>query len=353
MPLSTTAFARQESETEKNWRSMSIFPILMYDTDIGLGFGARGKFVNYLKKKESFDLILFNSTKGERWYVFTFSIPDFEIRQGETYPISLDIKAEFDKFLVYYFYGLGSDSNLKDATEFTNEKMNLEITLGKGFSPELILEGGYVLQNVRYYDVEEGQPFEDLICSVGSQISPYAFISFKYDTSDSQIHPTRGFRLHFQNDFAGKILGNKNANYYRFTLDFRKYISVFGDKDVFAIRFLTRKISGSKIPIFDYPNIGGASALILMRGYRHNRFTDKGKFLFNAEYRFPIWKKLGGNVLIDAGNVWPSFSKIDLGKTYVDAGLGLKYYLPDFLVGFDMGFSHEGTGAYFSFYHPF
>jgi len=32
-----------------------------------------------------------------------------------------------------------------------------------------------------------------------------------------------------------------------------------------------------------------------------NRFQDKGKFLANAEYRFPLWKKLGGSVFIDRG----------------------------------------------------
>ncbi len=315
---------------------MSIFPILMFDTDIGVGFGAKGKFVNYLKKKESFDLILFNSTKGERWYVFTFSIPDFEIRQGKTYSLSLDIKAEYDRFLKYYFYGFGPDSMKGNETGFSNEKMELKITLGRGFSPHLILEGGYVLKNVRYYDVEEDQPFEDVIRSVGSQFSPYAFILFKYDTSDSQIHPTKGFRILFQNDLGGKILGNKNANYHRLTFDCRKYLTLFGKKDVLAFRFLVKKISGTEIPIFEYPFIGGGSEWIVMRGYKLNRFTDKGKYLFNAEYRFPIWKKFGGNVFIDAGNVWPSFSKIALKKTNVDAGLGLRYYLANFLVGFDI-----------------
>lgn len=46
------------------YRSFSPFPILMYDSDIGFGYGGRVKFVDYLKNKESFDLILFNSTKG-------------------------------------------------------------------------------------------------------------------------------------------------------------------------------------------------------------------------------------------------------------------------------------------------
>jgi outer membrane protein assembly factor BamA len=325
----------------------------MYDSDIGFGFGAKAKFVNYLKKQESFDLILFNSTKGERWYVFTFSIPDFEIRQGKTYPFSLDLKAEYDKYLKHYFYGFGPDSKRENETEFTNEKMELQIILGRGFSPHLVLEGGYVFKNIRYYNVEEDQPFDDVINSVGSQFSPYAFILFKYDKTDSQIHPTRGFRILFKNDFAGKILGNRNASYHRFTFDSRKYISLFGKKDVFVFRFLVRKISGSKIPLFEFPYIGGGSNSTVMRGYKRNRFTDKGKILFNVEYRFPIWEKLGGNIFIDIGNVMSSFSEIDLKKTSVDAGFGLRYYLENFLVGFDIGFSHEGIGMYFNFNHAF
>ena len=91
-------------------RSLSMFPILMYDSDIGLGYGAKAKFVHYLSQKESFDLILFNSTKGERWYVFTFSIPDTEVRQGKRYALSFDMKAEYNKLLKSYFFGIGPDS---------------------------------------------------------------------------------------------------------------------------------------------------------------------------------------------------------------------------------------------------
>jgi hypothetical protein len=101
------------SSTEK---SLSVFPILMYDSDIGLGYGAKAKFVHYLEKKESFDFIAFNSTKGERWYVFAFSIPDIEIRQGKKYGFSLDIRAEYDKYLENTFFGVGADARKEDRT---------------------------------------------------------------------------------------------------------------------------------------------------------------------------------------------------------------------------------------------
>lgn len=84
-----------------------------------------------------------------------------------------------------------------------------------------------------------------------------------------------------------------------------------------------------------------------------NRFQDKGKFLVNAEYRFPLWRKLGGNVFMDGGLVWPSWSGIKFNKAVVDIGWGLRYYLQNFVVRFDMGFSTEGMGIYFNFGHVF
>ena len=75
--------------------SFSAFPIAMYNSDIGFGLGGKGVLKNRLHKDESFDLILFASSKGEQWYVLTFSIPNREIRQGTIYPHALDAKIEY------------------------------------------------------------------------------------------------------------------------------------------------------------------------------------------------------------------------------------------------------------------
>jgi len=342
----------EESSTETK-KSLSVFPILMYDTDIGFGYGGKARLVNFLSARESFDLILFNSTKGERWYVFTFSIPDTEIRQGKKYSLSFDISAEYDKYLNYYFYGIGADSRKEDQTEFTYEKKELFLRLGRGFFPRFVVEVGYFFRNIYYFDVDEDMPFTDALEAVGEQFSPFVSFVVRYDTSDSQIHPKKGFRLIFQSDVASELLGNKNASYYRFTLDFRKYILLFGQRDVLAFRTLVQNISGEEIPLFEMSVLGGGSEMTAMRGYSLNRFVDNGKFLVNAEYRFPLWKSLGGNIFLDSGLVWPSWSEIELNKVRVDVGWGLRYYLRNFVVRFDMGFSDEGTGIYFNFGHVF
>jgi len=353
MSLTNGAKATLEDENRENKKSLSVFPILMYDTDIGVGFGAKAKFVDYLSKKESFDFILFNSSKGERWYVFTFCIPDIEIRQGKKYALSFDLRAEYDKYLKYYYYGLGPDSEKDNQTTFSFEKKELQLTFGRGFTPRLVLEGSYIFKSVKYFKIVEDKPFTETLEAVGEQFSPFVSFLVRYDTSDSQIHPKKGFRLLFQNDFAAKAFGNKNAQFYRFTLDFRKYTLVFGGNDVLAFRALIQNIAGEKIPLFEMSVLGGGSIMNVMRGYRLNRFNDKGKFLFNLEYRFPIWKKVGGNIFVDGGSVWPSWSEIGFRNIAVDIGWGLRYYLQNFVARFDMGFSEEGLGIYFNFGHIF
>jgi hypothetical protein len=53
-----------------NRRNIEAFPILSYDTDTKLGYGAKLFLFNLLKLHESFDMVLFNSTNGEQWYHF-------------------------------------------------------------------------------------------------------------------------------------------------------------------------------------------------------------------------------------------------------------------------------------------
>jgi len=56
---------------------------------------------------------------------------------------------------------------------------------------------------------------------------------------------------------------------------------------------------------------------------------------------------------MDGGFIWPSWSEIRLDNAVVDFGWGLRYYLQNFAVRFDMGFSNEGVGIYFNFGHVF
>jgi len=349
----------QDTIPDRSYKSWSPMPIVMYDTDIGFGFGGKVKFVDFLKMKESFDLIVFQAVKNgkwmENWYVFTFSIPDVEIRQGKRYGLAFDLKAEYDKFLNYSYYGLGAATPEEDKTILTHTTTSLAFTFSRGFTPHLVVEAAYAVRWLRYLDPREGPLVDELagLAAAGRLFAPYLTFALKYDTSDSQIHPTRGFRFILQQDLSGSYMGSRDAAFSRLTVDFRKYLRVFGEKDVFAVRALAQYVGGAAVPFFDHASLGGGNVMTAMRGFPLNRFLDRGKFLINAEYRFPLFWKLGGNVFTDAGTVWHSLRTVDLGETAVDAGLGLRFYMPDFVVRVDVAWSAEGMGLYFNFGHIF
>jgi hypothetical protein len=91
-------YAQQDSVYTSN---SEVFPIVNYDSDAGFGYGAKAFLFNQLEMNESFDLILYNSTKGERWYRFVFSIMDMQRRQGKEYPLALDLIIDYDKRISY------------------------------------------------------------------------------------------------------------------------------------------------------------------------------------------------------------------------------------------------------------
>jgi len=352
---SAAALARS-ADTPEHKRSLSVFPYALYSTDIGFGAGAMGKMVNFLRRDESLSLIAFYSTKSERWYLLSFSIPDLQIRQGKRYALSLDFKAEYDKYLKYYFYGIGPDTQKlgPDEDSYATYLMEqISMTFGHAFSRALIVEAAYVFREYRTSNAAPGKPFSGLLANEGNKFSPVVSLTLRYDSSDSQVHPTGGVRFFFENDFAGPVLGNKAGTFYRWTLDLRGYRRVFGEKDVVAARALVQDVTGSKIPLWDLSVLGGGMTMSALRGYVLNRFMDNGKFLACVEYRFPLWKKFGGTVFVEGGSVWPSLRDIDLKKIALDAGFGLRFFLSDFVVRADLGFSHEGMGIYFNTGHMF
>lgn len=233
------------------------------------------------------------------------------------------------------------------------KKKELIFTFGRGISTHFVLEAMYTLKFIRYLDIEEDKSHTEALEEVGEEFAPFASVLFRYDTSDSWINPKQGFRLFFRNDISAGFLGNSKANYYRYTLDFRTYFLLLGQNDVCALRLLIQHVLGGNVPLYEISALGGGSEMKAMRGYKLDRFQDNGKIIINAEYRFPIWKKLGGNAFIDWGLVWPSWKDVRLNRAAKGVGWGLRYYLRNFVVRFDMGFSPEGTGIYFNFGHIF
>jgi len=345
--LFTFKIVSAQSKLLEKKKSFSAFPILLYDSDIGFGYGGKGTIKNIYKKNESFDLILFNSSKGQQWYSFAFSIPDFEIRQGEKYPLALDLKIEYDKRIKSNFFGFGNDSQ-DNEFQFIREYAKLEFILSRAFTERIIGEIGYRLTPYSAYGFNPTWGTITAATSgAGESIVSLMTARIRWDTRDSQIHPKRGFRAFYSIEYSAPGLGS-DWDYTKHRLEISRYNSIWGNH-VLASRFWLENVAGSA-PYQEMSKIGGSWTA---RGYKADRFLDKSITLVSMEYRFPIFKKLGGVVFRDLGRVYDNLNNIEFSDWHSNWGWGLRFYLANFVVRMDIGKSTEGSRLFFHFGHVF
>ncbi|MGD0338501.1 MAG: BamA/TamA family outer membrane protein [Bacteroidota bacterium] len=322
-------------------------PILSYDTDVGLGYGAKAVFRNQLHSNESFDVTAFNSTKGERWYRFVFSIPDFELRQGKIYPFALDLVVDYDKWIKNSYFGIGNGSNFDDREYYTKEPLDINLTLSKGFSPHVVGQIGARYKTVRDFNFSEDSKLIVLQPEPNASRVNFSslFATFRYDTRNSFINPSRGLVLQGEAEWAPRC-GLSNVAFARFAGWFQHYSVLFYPKTILALRCGVQGLVGEDLPVQVLMSIGGNNNL---RGSPQDRYLDRTSALYNAELRFPIYWRFGGVIGLDGGNVWSSLSKIGFARWAMNPTAGLRFYFDTFVVRLDVGFGKETTGFYFNF----
>ena len=322
----------QKISSEKEWEA---FPILNYDTDVGFGYGAKGFFYNYLQQGESFDLIAYNSTKGERWYKLVYSVPDMQRRQGKKYDLAFDLIVDYDKWINFTFYNDGDEQDEK----YIREPIEISSSISHAFTTDLVAEIGLLYTSVSCYRFDPKGKLKDLNPTNVQHISIQ--LNLRLDTRTDFINPLNGIFLQLSNQYAKDIL-NKKQSFFRVGLTFQSYTPLVFSNLIYASRInlqiQTNTSYQNQLPI------GGNSSV---RGLPQDRYLANSFILLNQELRFPIFWRFNGIVGADIGN----------GKTtpgwIVNPVLGLRFNMNNFIVRADLGFGTESTGFYFNFGHLF
>lgn len=330
-----------------NESTIEPLPILSYDTDTGLGYGAKAFLLNLLGGNESFDCVFFNSSKGERWYRLVFSLPDFELRQGKIYPLAVDLVLDYDKWIKNSFFGLGNRSRFQDREYYTREPLEITLSLSKGFSPRLVGQAGIRLKSVRNFNFSDSSTLVHLPPSMNSATASYRslYISARYDSRNSFVNPSYGSVVQVD---AERTLSTspEDFQFTRLSLSMQDYSVLFYPTTVLAVRWTAQGLIGGNLPVHALASVGGNNTL---RGSPQDRYLDKISAIVNAEFRFPLYWRFGGVVGFDAGKVWNSPSELDLVRWATNPNIGLRFYMDTFVVRLDVGLGKETTGMYFNF----
>ncbi len=339
---------RNPETSESGGLDWEVFPIVSYDTDAGFGYGIKGYLRNLFDKNESYDVILYNSTKGERWYRFQFSYPDYEIRQGKDYGYAVDLTVDYDKWISYYFYGIGNYSSYVEKKIYSREPIDLSFVLNRTITSSFIFQIGIKYSRIKFVNFPEIMLPEDSDYDINTD-NLALLISAVFDTRNSIINPTGGIYVSTGFEVSPHFSFIHTA-FNKAALTLQSYHRVIFNDLIFAGRVSLQQLLGNNIPVQFLLPVGGNQSL---RGYPQDRFLDKSSSLLNAEFRFPLWWRFGGIAGIDAGRVFSSLDKFTFDGWRVCPATGLRFYMDNFIVRADLGFSNETTGFYFNFGHIF
>ena len=214
-------------------KTIEPFPIISYDTDIGFGYGAKAFFLNQLDLNESFDLTFFNSTKGERWYRFVLSIPDFELRQGKIYPLAFDFIVDYDKYIKNNFFGVGNNSSFSNREYYTKEPLEMNLGFSRGFTNNFVGQIGMRYKYARNFNIADTSAIWELPSKLSTSKVNFtsAFINLRYDTRNSFINPSEGIVLQGESEIVFKS-SLASVSFNRYAGCFQYYKTLFYPKTI-------------------------------------------------------------------------------------------------------------------------
>lgn len=328
--------------------SLIPLPVVFYQPETGIGFGVSGVYLFHLGRTTGSEERRLPSAVSAIG-IYTTKSQIIAAVQTELYPASGRYRfigeLSFSKFPTKV-WGIGNDTPDDQEEDYTPVSLNLTLEaqrrLRRGWYAGLtaqfayrelkeVLDGG-LIDSGRIPGTEDGR-----IVGVG--------LLLLRDTRESTWYPRSSSFHQIRAMLFDEAIGS-DYDYLTVTVDLRKYVAVF-NSHVLALRALGSGISGD--PPFDLlPQLGGDA---LLRGYYQGRFRDKDLVAFQAEYRAPVWWKLGAVAFASAGQVAPELSGLRVDAFHPAAGFGFRFLIQEeegvqIRADFAWGFDVESSGFY-------
>lgn len=317
-------------EREK-WSSAT-YPAASYSGRTGLAVGVMHALQLHAKSDKRPTTItpaILISTKGM-----------FEIQaDAEIYPTQttyIQTKAEFF-YLPDKYYGVGNDDK-ETLTEYDLYKYSVNTVAYKEVVPKLSIG---VNMDINYYKFKKYDPQYSEAFDNGWENG--LGLAVQLDTRNDNIYPHSGWLATVQATGYAKAFGG-NSNYGQITLDARRYVWLGGQR-VLAMQAYWSGIAGNA-PFVRLPSCGGTR---LGRAIPHSlKYVDDYAWLTQAEYRCPVYWRIGATAFAAAGNVYHTWGSEITDNMHLMVGGGLRFkILPkqNLNLRLDAGISSRGEHA--------
>ncbi len=400
----------------KNKKAGSYFtglPLINYDPDKGLGYGARVYwFDNGDKEDKLFDYTPFRHKVYAQFFQTTngwsYDVLNYEAPYIADTNFKLTAQAIYEKNTQARYFGVNSSSlnNLSapdgstfltasaqqdyldaNGSSFYNryflEKPKVEINLEYDLFGGLArIAFGYNMSyaNIKTYNDkkvadkhnDKSQLYDDnqknAVTGFNGGFDSGIKIGFIYDSRDFAPNPKNGSAHDFTAEFYSKYLGS-DYDHQRYTFSTKNFLTLDSvDFATFAFRWIYSVQQGDtpfyEKNVLSYTDtfIEGLGGLRTLRGYQQNRFVADVKTVANIETRFNFLQTatLGQTFefmfvpFVDAGSVFDKVSDTSFNNIKYTYGAGMRIaWNQATVIMVDYGKSSEDSGLYINFNHIF
>lgn len=258
-----------------------------------------------------------------------------------------------------------------ERTTFKFSRKGVNAELLRRLTPQIRTSARYTFATTRTFDEALTEEEQAAIDRIFPQVRLSAFSgTIVRDTRDDVLDPTRGYFVSAEGTLAARALGGQ-VGFMKSFLQAQGYRRLpVGERVIFAARAALGLADGFQrqvevigpdgtpvlqtvedLPASERYFAGGDTTL---RGFALDSVGTtetitasgfprggNGLVLLNAELRVPVWKDFGAAFFVDAGNVFPRVTGIDLGGLRTSVGVGLRYRSPVGPLRFDVGFKTE------------
>jgi outer membrane protein assembly factor BamA len=263
-------------------------------------------------------------------------------------------KARYRKY-PDWFFGIGNRTPESNRERFEYEYMLFKLLAMKKFNSWLASGPVFIGPDIQYtyaYDGEfspEGELIHGHVTGSGGGLNSGAGLVFLIDHRDNVVNATQGTYLEASIYSFTPLLGG-DFSYRNFNLVYSQYFRIFGTLEnihVLALNAVATLNAGDP----PFINLAAAGNDDILRGYARYRYRDKHFLAAQAEYRFPIWWRIGGVVFTGIGDVFSKPEQVTWGSLKYSYGGGLRFMLSRrerLNLRLDYGFGRNNSSFYIS-----
>lgn len=302
-------------------RNTLILPLVARSIETDWSLGVAGSFTFRFNRRDS----LTRTSNTQALALYSLRKQFIAAINGTTYfpgeRIILNYQLSYSDF-PDKFWGLGKDAPDRQEEAYAFRQYYTYLHFQRKLRDRVFLGAVYEYQRLLAVDYLPGGLFDQL--QVAGR-DPYhisgAGLSLTYDSRNNAFAPDKGgFLQVFFNHFSPAF--GSNFQYTNYVIDFRRFLRIY-QQQVLAIQAYGFFNTG-EVPLRSLASFGGSNS---MRGFYDGRYRSKNQVVAQAEYRVPLFWRLGAVGFVGVGNVGNHLQDLNVQELKYSYGGGVRVAL--------------------------